>query len=59
MMNTLRRGKPSGPSVPYAPATVLVGVGQQRELETVLAGERLVAVDRLGRDPEDLGVELA
>src|SRR5262245_59147434 len=36
----------------------LVGVGEQRKLEAVLAGERLMAVDRLRRDPDDLRVEL-
>ena len=56
-MNTLRRGKPSGPSVPYSPATDLVGVGQQRELQPELGGERLVALDALRRDAQHLGVE--
>ena len=36
---------------------VLVGVGEQREVEPVLAGERLVAVDRLRRDAHHLSVE--
>src|ERR671912_735160 len=40
------------------PRDRLVRVREQRECETVLAGECLVAVDRLRRDADDLRVEL-
>ena len=40
------------------PGDRLVGIGEQRELEAVLAGERVVAADVLGRDAQHLGVEL-
>src|SRR6476661_6653208 len=45
---TERRGKPSGPSVPYAPATFL----------SVPAGELVVALDALGAEGQHLGADL-
>ncbi len=58
MMNTLRRGKPIGPSVPYTPATVLSVSASSGNLNPCLRGETLVAGDVLRRDAEHLGVEL-
>ena len=58
MMNTLRRGKPIGPSVPYSPATVLSVSASSGNSNPCLPENAVVAGDVLGRDAEHLRVEL-
>src|SRR5690606_39767671 len=50
--------EPDRPERAVGRGHLLVDVGQQREVEAVLAGELVVALDALRRDPDDLRVEL-